>query len=53
MFKKTEHYIIFGAALSLALSIFIWISGDKSLGMYTGLWVPSILAVGIYLKLLK
>lgn len=53
MFKKPEYWILFFAAFSLELSITLWTSGNKGLGMYTGLWVPSILAAGIYLKVLK
>ena len=53
MFKKPEYWILFAAALSLGLSITIYASGNTDLGQFIGLWVPSILAAGIYLKVLK
>ena len=53
MYKKPEYWILFAAALSLGLSVTIYTSGNTELGQFIGLWVPSILAAGIYLKVLK
>jgi len=56
MFKKftTADKLLFGAALlSLIFSEVLYFQGEKQDGTFIGLWVPSILAFGIYLKLLN
>lgn len=46
--------LLFAAALiSLVFSESLWFNGDKEHAIFVGLWVPSILAFGIYLKNLK
>lgn len=48
---KTYDYVLFAAAfLSFLLSVYLWFSGQKDQGVYVGLWVPSILAFGGYIK---
>jgi hypothetical protein len=34
------------ALLSFILSISLWFSGSREQGLFVGLWVPSILALG-------
>lgn len=34
------------ALLSFILSISLWFSGSRDQGLFVGLWVPSILALG-------
>ena len=46
MLKKSD-YILLGAAF---LSVWLWFSGQKEEGLYVGIWVPSILAAGGYIK---
>lgn len=48
MSKIEKSKILFcGAALvSFLLSVGLWFSGHKDQGMFVGLWVPSILALG-------
>ena len=56
MFKKftTADKLLFVAALlSLIFSEALYFQGYKEDGTFIGLWVPSILAFGIYLKLIK
>ena len=56
MFKKftTADKLLFVAALlSLIFSEALYFQGYKEVGTFIGLWVPSILAFGIYLKLIK
>ena len=56
MFKKftTADKLLFVAAiLSLIFSEVLFFQGEKADGTFIGLWVPSILAFGIYLKLIK
>ncbi|MFG0316059.1 MAG: hypothetical protein ACF8XB_02205 [Planctomycetota bacterium JB042] len=37
------------AALSLLLSVTLWFLVDKEQGLFVGLWVPSILALGAFM----
>jgi hypothetical protein len=37
------------ALLSFALSVALYFSGDETEGIFVGLWVPSILALGAFL----
>ena len=51
MFKKSDIFILLAVAVSFAVSSFLWFSGQQVEGLFTALWVPSILAFGIYFKL--
>ena len=56
MFKKftTADKLLFVAALlSLLFSEALYFQGEKADATFIGLWVPSILAFGIYLKLIN
>lgn len=56
MFKKftaTDKLLMTAAILSLIFSEVLFFKGEKVDGAFIGLWVPSILAFGIYLKLIK
>ncbi len=56
MFKKftTADKLLFVAALlSLIFSEILYFRGEKEDGSFIGLWVPSILAFGIYFKLIN
>ena len=45
-------WAILGATgLSFLASVALWFSGDTEAGLYIGLWVPSILTLGCYLKI--
>ncbi len=46
--------LLFGTALVfLIFSESLWFSGDQQHAIFVGLWIPTILCFGIYLKLLK
>ena len=56
MFKKftsTDKLQFIAALLSLIFSEILYFQGNKEDGTFIGLWVPSILAFGIYLKLIN
>lgn len=56
MFKKftiTDKLLFLSAILSLIFSEILYFLGEKEDGTFIGLWVPSILAFGIYLKLIN
>ena len=38
--------IALAAGLSFVLSVALWFSGERQEGLFVGLWVPSILALG-------
>jgi len=51
--SKTDLIMLALAFLCLIYSEIMWFSGEKEGALFIGLWVPSILAFAIYLKLLK
>ncbi len=56
MFKKftiADKFLFIAALLSLIFSEILYFQGEKADGTFIGLWVPSILAFGIYLKLIN
>lgn len=52
-FNIVDILILLAAFLSLAYSEVSWFKGEKESALFVGLWVPSIIGFGIYLKLLK
>jgi hypothetical protein len=56
MFKKfttADFLLMLSAFISLITSEFLWFKGEHESAIFIGLWVPSILGFGIYLKLLN
>ena len=51
MFKRSDFFILLAVAVSFAISGLLWFEGYQSEGLFTAIWVPSILAFGIYFKL--
>ena len=39
-------FILLGAFVSFVLSVSLWFTGNHDQGIFVGLWVPSILALG-------
>lgn len=52
MIKQSDIFILLAVAISFALSGYLWFSGQRDEGLFTALWVPSILCLGIYFKLM-
>jgi hypothetical protein len=55
MFKKftlTDILLFVSALLSLVYSEVLYFQGAVNDAIFVGIWVPSILAFGIYLKLI-
>jgi hypothetical protein len=44
--RHARHLLIAATVISLALSVSLWFSGSEQEGIFVGLWVPSILALG-------
>ena len=53
MFQKSDFFILLAVSISFALSAFLWFTGQRDEGVFTALWVPSILCFGIYFKLMS
>jgi hypothetical protein len=56
MFKKfsfADKLLFVAAFLSLSFSEILYFQGEKQGAVFVGLWVPSILCFGIYLKLIS
>jgi len=52
-FTTTDKLLFVAALLSLVFSELLYFQGEKADGTFIGLWVTSILAFGIYLKLIN
>ena len=50
MFRLSDLFILLAVAVSFAVSGFLWFNGYQTEGLFTAIWVPSILAFGIYFK---
>ena len=47
---RGERHILGAAAASMALSVALFFSGEREMGIFVGIWVPSILSLGTFLK---
>jgi hypothetical protein len=52
-FTYADKLLFIAALLSLIYSEVLFFKGEKQDATFIGIWVPSILAFGIYLKLIK
>jgi hypothetical protein len=52
-FTLADILLFIAAFLSLIFSEILYFQGNKDQAIFIGLWVPSILAFGIYLKLIQ
>tara|TARA_B100001248_G_C27343632_1_gene437595 strand:+ start:1052 stop:1225 length:174 start_codon:yes stop_codon:yes gene_type:complete len=52
MFSKSDYLLLGAAFFSFVFSVGLWFSGQRDEGLYVGIWVPSILAAGAYIKLI-
>jgi hypothetical protein len=43
---RARLLLLSAAAVSFVLSVSLWFSGNKLQGIFVGIWVPSILALG-------
>lgn len=48
-----DKLLFVAAFLSLIFSETLWFRGQKEPAIFIGIWVPSILGFGIYLKLIN
>ncbi len=52
-FTLADKFLFIAALLSLIFSEILFFQGFKQEATFIGIWVPSILAFGIYLKLIQ
>ena len=52
-FTVADILLMGSAFLSLVYSETLWFKGERESAIFIGLWVPSIIGFGIYLKLLN
>ncbi len=52
-FKVYDYIILISAFLSLIFSEWAWFRGEHETGLFVGLWVPSIIGLGVYINLVK
>ncbi|MDA8618119.1 hypothetical protein N9M23_07620 [Gammaproteobacteria bacterium] len=52
MFQQSDLFILLAVAISFVVSGVLWFSGQQDEGLFTAVWVPSILCFGIYFKLM-
>jgi hypothetical protein len=48
--KRSDYLILLAAFVSFLFSVYLWFNGYHQEGLYVGIWVPSILAAGGYIK---
>ena len=53
MFRSFDIMVLLLTFISFLFSIYLWFGGNREEGLYVGLWVTSIIGVGIYFKLLR
>ncbi len=53
MFRLFDKLVLSLTFVSFLFSIYLWFGGSREEGLYVGLWVTSIIGVGIYFKLLR
>ncbi len=50
--KKSDFFFLIAAIVSMILSVYLWFNGSKEGGLFTAMWVPTLIGFGIYLKLI-
>lgn len=52
-FSLTDKLLIFAALITIVYSEVLFFNGHENQAIFVGLWVPSLLAFGIYLNLIN
>ncbi len=52
MISRSDIFILLAVMISFLLSAYLWFSGQREEGLFTAMWVPSVLCFGIYFKLM-
>lgn len=49
-FTRNDYLLGLATLISFVLSVSLWFSGQKDAGLFVGIWVPSILSFGTFLR---
>jgi len=47
MYQKLDYPFLIGAFISLVASVSLWFLGNREIGLFVGIWVPSILSLWV------
>ena len=50
MFKRSDYFILAAAFISFLFSVSLWFVGYREEGRFVGIWVPSILSFGGFVR---
>jgi hypothetical protein len=50
MFDTSEKFFLAATLVSFVLSVSLWFLSSKEQGLFVGLWVPSVMALGIFVQ---
>jgi hypothetical protein len=53
MLRTSDYFFLAAVLISFLLSVVLWFSGEKDLGLFVGLWVPSLLSLGCYFNIVS
>jgi hypothetical protein len=53
MIKKADFFFLVAVLISFFVSGYLWFNGQRMEGIFTAIWVPSVLGIGIYFKLMS
>ena len=48
--KPADYLLLAAAFISFLFSIYLWFQGQREEGLFVGIWVPSILAFGGFIR---
>jgi len=48
----SDYFILTAGFISFFGSVYLWFLGHQAEGMFVGIWVPSILAFGCYMRII-
>ena len=48
-----KYYPVLLAIISFFLSVTLWFTGQREEGIFVGIWVPSILCLALFIRLVK
>lgn len=48
--KPADYLLLAAAFVSFLFSVYLWFQGQREEGLYVGIWVPSILAFGGFVR---
>lgn len=53
MFDRSDKFFLLAAFMSFVLSVTLWFLVSREFGLYSGIWVPSILALWVGVRLCR